>query len=214
MSTSRSNLHAQACQILQAYLSQRFPEESARLQALQAQLQDPEGDAFNRAQMRGHITTSAFVLDPSTRQLLLIHHKTLQRWLQPGGHFEANEAADPLLASALREAREETGIEALQPHPEYLDPITGLALPLDIDSHAIPANPRKSEGAPLAPRLRLPAAGRQPSAVEPAAGRGPCRRLAAGACLGRVARSAFSNGGSQAGGARPRLSSPGSMPFA
>jgi len=34
MSTSCSNVHAQACLILQAYLSQRFPEESARLQAL------------------------------------------------------------------------------------------------------------------------------------------------------------------------------------
>lgn len=143
MSTSRSHVHAQACQILQAYLSQRFPEESARLQALQAQLQDPEGDVFNRAQMRGHITTSAIVLDPACRQLLLIHYKALQRWLQPGGHFETNEAADPLLTSALREAREETGVEALQPHPEYFDAASGLALPLDIDSHAISANPRK-----------------------------------------------------------------------
>ncbi|OYU29176.1 MAG: NUDIX hydrolase [Burkholderiales bacterium PBB2] len=147
MSTSRSPVHAQACRILQAYLSPRFPEESARLQALRAQLQDPDGDVFNRAQMRGHITTSAIVLDPGTRQLLLIHHKTLQRWLQPGGHFEPNEAADPLLASALREAREETGVQALQPHPEYFDAASGLALPLDIDSHAIPANPRKQEGA-------------------------------------------------------------------
>ena len=49
--------------------------------------------------------------------------------------------------SALREAREETGVEALQPHPEYIDPASGLAPPLDIDSHAIPANPRKQEGA-------------------------------------------------------------------
>ena len=90
--------------------------------------------------MRGHITTSAIVLDPACRQLLLIHHKTLQRWLQPGGHFEANEAADPLLTSALREAREETGVEALQPHPEYFDAASGLALAF---GHRQPCHPRQ-----------------------------------------------------------------------
>ena len=43
--------------------------------------------------------------------------------------------------SALREVAEETGVAGLRPHPAW----TGL--PLDIDSHPIPANPRKQEPA-------------------------------------------------------------------
>ncbi|MFY7864670.1 NUDIX hydrolase [Roseateles sp.] len=140
------SLRSQAQQVLNAYLQQRFPQEAARLQALAQQLAEDAQDPFCRSNLRGHVTTSAVVLDPAAQQMLLIHHKTLDRWLQPGGHFEANDAADPLLASALREAHEETGVSQLLPHPEWRDPATGLALPFDIDSHAIPANPRKQEG--------------------------------------------------------------------
>jgi 8-oxo-dGTP pyrophosphatase MutT (NUDIX family) len=138
---------AQALQSLQAYLAQRYPAEGERLQALAQQLSE-DADPFSRSNMRGHITTSALVLDLDAQRVLLIHHKTFERWLQPGGHFEPSEgSADPLLASALREVVEETGVGRLRPHPQWLDPATGLALPFDIDSHAIPANPRKQEGA-------------------------------------------------------------------
>lgn len=41
--------------------------------------------------------------------MLLIHHKKLDKWLQPGGHIELDE--DPLQA-LYREVYEETGIEA------------------------------------------------------------------------------------------------------
>ncbi|MCV2350436.1 NUDIX hydrolase [Paucibacter sp. Y2R2-4] len=143
---STPSLRAQAQQILTVYLARAFPDESARLQALSQQLAEDAQDPFCRSNLRGHITTSAVVLDPAAQQLLLIHHKTLDRWLQPGGHFEPNQAADPLLASAQREASEETGVSQLLPHPEWRDPVSGLALPFDIDSHPIPANPRKQEG--------------------------------------------------------------------
>ena len=131
-------MRAEAERHLAAYLLQ-FPEEKARLAALRAQIQDEAGDLFSRSNMRGHITTSAFVLDPGLQQILMIHHGTLKRWLQPGGHHEAGQS---LWESALREAMEETGVAALSAHPDF-----GTALPLDIDSHAIPANPRKGEGA-------------------------------------------------------------------
>lgn len=118
---------------------QRFPAEAAGLAALQAQLAEDAGDPFSRANMRGHITTSALVLDPALSHTLLIHHRVIGRWLQPGGHHEAGQS---LWDSALREVSEETGARQLAEHPHW-----GQALPLDIDTHAIAANPAKGEAA-------------------------------------------------------------------
>ncbi|CAN5185211.1 NUDIX hydrolase [soil metagenome] len=131
-------LRAAARQQLASYL-QRHPGDVGRLAALQRQFDEDEGDLFSRSNMRGHITTSAFVLDPGLQQILMIHHRTLQRWLQPGGHHEPGQT---LWESAVREATEETGVATLSAHPHV-----GSNLPLDIDSHAIPANVQKGEAA-------------------------------------------------------------------
>lgn len=67
-------------------------------------------DAAHRACESGHLTGSAVVVDPAgTRSLLLLHRK-LGRWFQPGGHADGDTN---LAAVALREAQEETGIEGL-----------------------------------------------------------------------------------------------------
>src|SRR5690606_41792687 len=60
----------------------------------------------------GHFTASAFVLSPDSRSLLLIFHKKLGMWLQPGGHIESTESE--LVESARREAREEAGLLELE----------------------------------------------------------------------------------------------------
>jgi 8-oxo-dGTP pyrophosphatase MutT (NUDIX family) len=83
-------------------------------------------DCLERSNLAGHLTASAFVVDRERRHLLLIHHKALGRWLQPGGHADG----DPnLLAVARREVREETGLDQLHP-------IT--TRPFDLDIHSIP----------------------------------------------------------------------------
>ncbi len=83
-------------------------------------------DCFSRDHFApGHVTGSAFVASPDGC-LLLIHHRRLGRWLQPGGH-DAGEH-DPL-ATALREAREETALPDLRP--------VSCAI-LDVDVHTIP----------------------------------------------------------------------------
>jgi 8-oxo-dGTP pyrophosphatase MutT (NUDIX family) len=56
----------------------------------------------------GHVTASGLVFSADGNRVLLVFHRRLERWLQPGGHVEA---ADPhVLSTAVREVREETGI--------------------------------------------------------------------------------------------------------
>ncbi len=104
----------------------------------------------------GHLTASALVVDPGRSAVLLIFHDKLQRWLQPGGHFEASER-DPQVA-ARREVLEETLLRA---HPLGAD----LSL-LDVDVHRIPARAQEATHKHFDLRLLLEAEG------EPAAGDG------------------------------------------
>ena len=52
------------------------------------------------------------MLSPDWKNLALIRHKFLNRYLQPGGHVEETDST--VLAGALREVREETGIESCE----------------------------------------------------------------------------------------------------
>jgi 8-oxo-dGTP pyrophosphatase MutT (NUDIX family) len=99
-------------------------------------------DPFDRRLPDGHLTGSAFVVSADGRQVLLLLHRKLERWLQPGGHAENGEASGE--AVALREAREETGLRDLSLHPE-------APRPLDVDVHEIPAR----EGEPAHEHLDL-----------------------------------------------------------
>ena len=58
----------------------------------------------SRAQFQpGHFTASAFVLHPSEPSILLIKHRKLGLWLQPGGHIHADDPSAQ--AAAVRELR-------------------------------------------------------------------------------------------------------------
>lgn len=92
----------------------------------------------NRDTYPGHVTTSAILLSPDGTETLLIDHKTLKRWLQPGGHYEP---AETFWLSARREAEEETGLADLPLHPWH-----GKAdRPFLIDSHAVPGKASRGE---------------------------------------------------------------------
>ena len=126
--------------LFKAYSAQ-FPAEQQSTQLFADYLaRTGQDNLFTRKNFDGHITTSAFIIDAGYNEMLLLKHKSLNRWLQPGGHVEADAS---LMLSALREAVEETGIP-----PDQLQPVRVFEdnnIPFDIDSHYIPANPRKDE---------------------------------------------------------------------
>lgn len=92
----------------------------------------PPGPFARDHYLPGHFTASAFVLSPDEQDLLLVLHGKLGRWLQPGGHFEPQDA-DPL-AAARREVQEETGLGDVRLASNGL---------FDVDVHVIP--PRATE---------------------------------------------------------------------
>ena len=113
-------------------LAQHRPEDEdesadlARIRAFVARHPDP----FDRRIAEGHLTGSAVVVSADGRQTLLLHHRKLDRWLQPGGHADPGESSGEEVA--LREALEETGLAGLALHPT-------APRPLDVDVHDIPA---------------------------------------------------------------------------
>ena len=83
-------------------------------------------DCLLRTCAPGHLTGSAWIVDAPRRRVLLTHHRKLDKWLQPGGHADGDS---DLLAVALREAREETGLARLT--------LVSSAV-FDVDRHWIP----------------------------------------------------------------------------
>ena len=83
-------------------------------------------DACRRDCVPGHVTVSTLVLDDSGSQVLLTLHPRFGRWIQLGGHCE--DADDDIVAAALREATEESGVTNLHINPElvavHVHPVT------------------------------------------------------------------------------------------
>lgn len=104
----------------------RWPGEAETVRLFR-ELGDDAADPYVRARLAGHFTASAWLLDRGGRRALLTHHRTLERWLQPGGHADGDR---DLARAALREAQEESGLPGLRVAPAIFD----------LDRHRIPAH--------------------------------------------------------------------------
>lgn len=69
-------------------------------------------DAFLRENRIAHMTASAWVVNPSRDKVLMVYHRLYDSWSWTGGHADGET---DLLAVALREVREETGVRHLRP---------------------------------------------------------------------------------------------------
>ncbi|HEU4563084.1 MAG TPA: NUDIX domain-containing protein [Gemmatimonadaceae bacterium] len=111
---------------LLAHRPQDATEAGAVREVLDA-LERP-ADPFDRRTLPGHVTGSAIVLSPEADAVMLVWHRKLGRWLQPGGHVHAEDGS--VLATAERETREETGLAELR--------APWGATIVHVDAHAIP----------------------------------------------------------------------------
>lgn len=104
----------------------RFPDEETVVRVMM-DFVGREAGCFERSTTEGHITGSAWLVDPSGTRTLLTHHRKLGRWLQVGGHADGDGRVQEV---ARREAIEESGIVDLD--------AIGMEI-FDVDIHTIPA---------------------------------------------------------------------------
>lgn len=105
-----------------------YPEERTTVRSMFAFIKT-HPRCFDRNLSVGHMTGSAWLMDAKFEKTLLTHHRKLDRWLQPGGHADGDS---DIAGVALREAREESGLQALE--------LVNGAI-FDIDIHVIPDGP-------------------------------------------------------------------------
>jgi 8-oxo-dGTP pyrophosphatase MutT (NUDIX family) len=118
------NLHESAVAVLTDWRATDPAQDSLRHAVLAFLAARPDGCLRECAP--GHVTGSALVLDHTGTRALLTLHPRFGRWLQLGGHCEQTDT--DIVATALREATEESGIEHLRIDPElaalHVHPVT------------------------------------------------------------------------------------------
>lgn len=83
---------------------------------------------FSRENVVAHMTASAWVTNPQRTKILMAYHNIYNSWSWLGGHADGET---DLLAAALREVKEESGITSVRP---IMDGIYSLEV-LTVDGH-------------------------------------------------------------------------------
>jgi 8-oxo-dGTP pyrophosphatase MutT (NUDIX family) len=115
-----------ALKLLRAHAARSLDPVEASLTAKTIRFVEEHADCLLRSCVPGHLTGSAWIVSPDRRLALLTHHHKLDKWLQLGGHADGD---GDLLAVAMREAREESGLTQLR--------AVEVAV-FDVDCHWIP----------------------------------------------------------------------------
>jgi len=121
-----SQLHASALETLRGWVAPDDAQDGLRRAYVRHLLDHDDGMLVTC--VPAHLTASALVLDAAGERVLLTHHRKGGFWAQFGGHVEATDRS--LADAALREGREESGVEGLR--------LLGGG-PVDLDAHDLPA---------------------------------------------------------------------------
>ncbi|MEQ7124139.1 NUDIX domain-containing protein [Actinopolymorpha sp. B11F2] len=125
-----SSLHDDAVASLSRWKAPDAEQEALRLDYLAHLARHSDG--VWRSCAPAHLTASMVVLDPTGRHTALVLHNRLNRWVQPGGHCEPDDVS--LGSAALREAREETGLDELTRSREPVM-LSRHGAPCGVESH-------------------------------------------------------------------------------
>lgn len=74
-----------------------------------------EPDIFTRKNVLAHMTASGWVVNPARDRVLMAYHRIFDSWSWLGGHADGQE---DLLAVAVREVQEESGLQEVCPVSE------------------------------------------------------------------------------------------------
>ena len=85
-----------------------WDEKEAAEKEMMLQFLQVHGDALERSCLAGHVTVSAWVVNPEHTKVLMAYHNLYDSWAWLGGH--ADGCADPLDV-AIKETCEEAGLE-------------------------------------------------------------------------------------------------------
>ncbi|MGL6009579.1 MAG: NUDIX hydrolase [Culicoidibacterales bacterium] len=104
---------------------QPYDEQERVDQQLLVQYLKTGTEIFQREQLQAHVTASAWITNTNRDQVLMIHHNLYNSWAWTGGHADG---ITDVLAVAIKEAKEETGVQMIQPVSEAIFSIEILAV--------------------------------------------------------------------------------------
>lgn len=96
-------------ELIKAYTPVNYQEEKDKEIILS--VLENEKDCFLRTNVKGHFTVSAWIVNRECNKVLFCYHKIYDSWSWTGGHADGET---DLQAVAVKEAREETGIEPIE----------------------------------------------------------------------------------------------------
>lgn len=88
-----------------------YNEQEEKDRQVMLQLLRTTSDIFERKNQTAHFTASSWLLNREHDKVLMIYHNIYHSWAWTGGHADGET---DLLAVAMREAKEETGVTAIK----------------------------------------------------------------------------------------------------
>ena len=89
-----------------------YNEQETNDKEVMIKLLEKESDIFTRENEVAHFTASSWLVNKEHTKVLMIYHNIYHSWSWTGGHADGDT---DLLAVAMREAMEETGVKTITP---------------------------------------------------------------------------------------------------